>query len=223
MRPNVFARIALALTFILSALASATPAFAGVDGIWVNPAAAPTRLGIEGDVKEELTPAQRPLENIIFGFQKLCVATNFDKLAVNVAMLDVPWGFDYRPEMLRTDKGDVDFGGWQAKDASLLIAKDVFYSPNPQCNLTVATKEQYRAYELLAAMRNALGDPDDFEKITLPDGKDNPNFRPMWTIANDDKQGPTRIYARSLSNGNGAYRILLTLMQFRNEAKKPSA
>ncbi|MEZ5708047.1 MAG: hypothetical protein R3E02_01520 [Blastomonas sp.] len=197
----------------------ASPALASVDGLWVNPEGKPTLLRAQDDDTILLKPGTRSLAEIIRGFQQLCVTTNFDKLATNIALFDNDWGFSYIPVQLETKSGEVDLGGWQADDAALLMAKDVFFSPNPQCTLTVETAERYPAYELLDAMRNALGDPDDYKTIRLPNGEVNPDFRPIWTIAEDDELGPTRIIPRSLSNGKGGYRIHITLMQFRSEVK----
>ena len=193
-------------------LAFAAPAAAAPDIMWVNPGGGLSGLGVEGEPVVPLQPGGRTLEQIVEGFDLLCMQTDFDKLKVNPVIAGSGWGGRYMPSMMAMASGEVDLGGWQGADHSLGVAKDVFFSPNPQCVLTVATAAHYPAVELFPLLTARFGNPANHAEMFGPDGKPNDSTRPYWLFAGS---APTRervLFARSLSRGS-EHRIHMALIE----------
>lgn len=194
-------------------LAFASPALAAPDIMWVNPGGGLSGLAVEGAAVEALKPGARTPQQIVDGFDMLCMKTGFDKLRVNPVIAGTAdWGGAYMPSMLAMASGEVDLGGWQGDDHSLGLAKDVFFSPNPQCVLTVSTAIHYPAAELFPVLTARYGNPANYAEMFGPDGKPNDATRPYWifTAAAPDRERV--LFARSLSRGS-EHRIHLALLE----------
>lgn len=193
-------------------LASASPALAAPDIMWVNPGGGLSGLTVDGAAVEMLKPGTRMLSQIVDGFDTLCMKTDFDKLRVNPVIAGSGWGGAYMPSMMAMGSGEVDLGGWQGEDHSLGVAKDVFFSPNPQCVLTVATATQYPALEFYPLLTKRFGQPANFAEMIGPDGKPNDSVRPYWILSAPGAGRERVLFARSLSR-TGEYRIHMALIE----------
>lgn len=196
-----------------AALFAASPALAAPDIMWVNPGGGLSGLAVEGATVEALKAGPRTPQQIVDGFDMLCMKTGFDKLRVNpVIARSADWGGQYMPSMLAMASGEVDLGGWQGDDHSLGVAKDVFFSPNPQCVLTVSTTTHYPAVELFPVLAARYGNPANYAEMFGPDGKPNDNTRPYWLFAGSTPAHERVLFARSLSRGS-EHRIHLALLE----------
>lgn len=194
-------------------LAFASPALAAPDIMWVNPGGGLSGLTVEGAPVEALKAGPRTPQQIVDGFDMLCMKTGFDKLKVNpVIARSADWGGAYMPSMMAMASGEVDLGGWQGEDHSLGVAKDVFFSPNPQCVLTVSTATHYPAVELFPVLTARYGNPANYAEMFGPDGKPNDNTRPYWLFAGSSPAHERVLFARSLSRGS-EHRIHLALLE----------
>ena len=194
-------------------LAFVVPAHAAPDIMWVNPGGGLSGLAVEGAPVEPLKAGARTPAQIVEGFDMLCMKTGFDKLRVNPVIAGTAdWGGAYMPSMLAMASGEVDLGGWQGEDHSLGVAKDVFFSPNPQCVLTVSTAKHYPAAELFPVLTARYGQPANYAEMFGPDGKPNDNTRPYWLFAGSTLAHERVLFARSLSRGS-EHRIHLALLE----------
>ena len=193
-------------------LAFASPAHAAPDIMWVNPGGGLSGLAVEGAPVALLKPGTRTPAQIVEGFDALCMKTGFDKLKVNPVIVGSGWGGTYMPNMMTMASGEVDLGGWQGADHSLGVAKDVFFSPNPQCVLTVSTATRYPAVELFPVLTERYGNPANYAEMFGPDGKPNDDTRPYWLFAGSAPTHERVLFARSLSRG-GEHRIHLALLE----------
>lgn len=195
-----------------ASLAFASPALAAPDIMWVNPGGALSGLAVEGAPVEPLKPGSRTPAQIVEGFDALCMKTDFDKLKVNPVIAGSGWGGAYMPSMMAMASGEVDLGGWQGEDHSLGVAKDVFFSPNPQCVLTVSTATHYPAAELFPVLKARYGQPANYAEMFGSDGKPNDATRPYWIFAGSAPTHERILFARSLSRGS-EHRIHLALLE----------
>lgn len=193
-------------------LLTGTPANAQPDLMWVNPGGGISGLKLSDDPVVPLKPGTRSLREIVDGFDLLCMGTDFDKLAVNRVIAGSQWGGQYMPGMLSTKSGEVDMGGWQGEDNSLAVAKDVFFSPNPQCVLTVATATRYPAIAFFPVLTAKYGRPANFSEMFGPDGKPNDTTRPYWAFPGSTPKRERLLFARTLARGT-EYRIHMALIE----------
>lgn len=195
-----------------AALFAASPALAAPDIMWVNPGGGLSGLAVDGAPVEALKAGPRTPAQIVDGFDMLCMKTDFDKLRVNPVIVGSGWGGAYMPSMMAMTSGEVDLGGWQGEDHSLGVAKDVFFSPNPQCVLTVSTATHYPAAELFPVLTARYGKPANYAEMFGPDGKPNDTTKPYWLFAGSAQTHERVLFARSLSRGS-EHRIHLALLE----------
>ena len=193
-------------------LAFASPALAAPDIMWVNPGGGLSGLAVDGAPVVPLKPGVRTPQQIVDGFDMLCAKTDFDKLRVNPVIAGSGWGGAYMPSLMAMASGEVDLGGWQGEDHSLGVAKDVFFSPNPQCVLTVSTATHYPAAELFPVLTARYGKPANFAEMFGPDGQPNDMVKPYWLLPASAPTHERVLFARSLSRGS-EHRIHLALLE----------
>lgn len=200
-------RTLLKRTALVAALGLAAPALAGPDSMWVNPGGGLSGLRVSDDPVTPLTPGTKTPADIVAAFDRLCVQTDFEKLAVTRAFMDLSgWGGPYQESWLQMNSGAVDLGGWQGDDHFVGILDHPVFSPNPQCIVAVATAQHYPAARLFPVLVGKYGNPDNYDALVA--GTDE---RPFWTLSQAD--GRERVlFPRSLSSGN-TYRIHLALLE----------
>jgi len=204
---RTLAAVAAAAGLCVSVSVHAAP-----DIMWVNPGGGLSGLAVDGAPVVPLKPGARTPQQIVDGFDALCAKTDFDKLKVNPVIAGSGWGGAYMPSMMAMTSGEVDLGGWQGEDHSLGVAKDVFFSPNPQCVLTVSTATHYPAVELFPVLTARYGKPANSAEMFGADGKPNDTVKPYWLLPASAPTHERILFARSLSRGS-EHRIHLALLE----------
>jgi len=160
-------------------LVAATSAHAS--GFWVDKFGRIVAMEVPGADATSLQPGSRSLAEAFEAFEKICASTNFDKAAAGGVAEALGWGFAYRPEVVPF-KPPVDIGGWRAPDAQLNVANGIFFSREPQCNLTVALSSAPDRAAAIEAISARFGAAANAAKAVKKDGSPNPGFQPEWRL-----------------------------------------
>lgn len=153
---------------------------------WVDKFGRVTELSFPGIAPATLAAAQHSAADGVEAFSEFCLKTNFDRSSVEKAIAASDWRFSYQSEMVPF-KNPVDVGGWNAPDAALRMAKEIFFNKKAQCNLTFAPSGPVSTDTILDAISNVAGkSPDNIAKRFDKNGSPAKYFSPEWTISRPD-------------------------------------